>query len=80
MEEDHLTPVEKILDAAENVGQTTDGYLVSCPVPDHGQGRGDRNPSVSVRAADDGRALVKCQAGCEIEEVGSYDGGSARGG
>lgn len=44
-------------------------WLVSRPLPDHGQSRGDRNPSVSVTDGDDGRALVNCQAGCRTEDI-----------
>jgi len=41
-----------------------DGYLVCCPVPSHGKGRGDRNPS--LRLADgDIRLLVHCYGGCD---------------
>lgn len=64
-----LSPLEKILDIAKNARKAGGGWLVSCPCEDHGQGNGDRNPSVSVKVANDGRALVKCQAGCETESV-----------
>ena len=40
------------------------GFLVHCPVPSHGKGRGDRNPSLSIRDTDDGRLLVYCH-GCQ---------------
>jgi hypothetical protein len=45
------------------------GWLVSCPCPNHGNGRGDRNPSLSVTDGDGGRLLLKCFAGCEFEEI-----------
>ena len=45
------------------------GWLVSCPCPNHGNGRGDRNPSLSVSDGDDGRLLVRCFAGCTFEDV-----------
>jgi putative DNA primase/helicase len=45
------------------------GWLVSCPCPNHGSGRGDRNPSLSVTDGDDGRLLLRCFAGCEFEDV-----------
>ena len=35
----------------------------------HGQGRGDRNPSLSLATDDTGRLLVKCFAGCDAREV-----------
>lgn len=62
-------PLEKILERAENVRQDAGGYLVSCPNPDHGQSRGDREPSVSVSEGNDGRVLVHCFAGCEKKSV-----------
>jgi hypothetical protein len=64
-----MRPVEKVLERAENVRKTGSGWLVSCPCPDHGKGRGDRQPSVSVTEGDDGRVLVTCHAGCETEAV-----------
>jgi putative DNA primase/helicase len=45
------------------------GYLVRCPLPSHGQGRGDRRPSLSVSDGDDGRLLVRCFAGCDPLDV-----------
>jgi hypothetical protein len=43
-------------------------YLVCCPVPSHGKGRGDRNPSLRI---GDGasRLLVHCYAGCDPRDV-----------
>lgn len=43
-------------------------YLVRCPCPGHGQGRGDRNPSCRV-ADGDKTILVKCFAFCPSEDV-----------
>jgi putative DNA primase/helicase len=43
-------------------------YLCRCPVPSHGQGRGDRNPSLSV--TNGARTLLfKCFAGCNVLDV-----------
>jgi hypothetical protein len=61
--------IERILDRAKNVRKVGSGYFVSCPLPNHGKGRGDRNPSVSVTEGSDSCALVKCQAGCETEDI-----------
>jgi len=44
------------------------GWLVSCPCPNHGSGRGDRNPSLSVSDGDD-KLLLRCFAGCEFEDI-----------
>lgn len=45
------------------------GWLVPCPVPSHGKGRGDRSPSLSVSDGDDGRLLLRCFAGCEFADI-----------
>jgi hypothetical protein len=44
------------------------GYLVPCPVPSHGKGRGDRSPSLSI---GDGQKhlVVNCFAGCDPNDV-----------
>jgi hypothetical protein len=44
------------------------GWLVSCPCPNHGSGRGDRNPSLSIADGDD-KLLLRCFAGCEFEDI-----------
>jgi hypothetical protein len=64
-----MKPIERILERAENARKVGSEWLVSCPRPTHGKGRGDINPSVSVREGDDNRALVTCHAGCETEAV-----------
>ncbi len=64
-----MRQADRVLERAEGVREAGSGWLVSCPLPDHGQGRGDTSPSVSITEGDDGRALVNCQAGCETETV-----------
>jgi putative DNA primase/helicase len=50
--------------------RNSDGFLCRCPVPTHGQGRGDRNPSLFVRDGDlPGRLLVRCFSGCDRLDV-----------
>lgn len=44
-------------------------FLISCPVPGHGRGRGDRNPSCVVRDGDNGRLIFHCFAGCDGRDV-----------
>jgi hypothetical protein len=53
-----MRPLDLVLDRAENAIKCGAGWLVSCPLPSHGQGQGDRHPSVSLTEGDDGRALV----------------------
>ncbi len=44
------------------------GYLCRCPVPGHGNGKGDRSPSLFIKDGD--RALlVHCFAGCDPRDV-----------
>jgi hypothetical protein len=64
-----MTPLDLVLARAQNVTWSGSGWLVSCPVAEHGKGRGDRDPSVSVVEGQDGRALVKCHAGCDTNTV-----------
>lgn len=61
--------------SADHIGTTLkgrrngNGWLVSCPCPNHGKGRGDRFPSLSVADGDDGRLLLRCFAGCEFVDI-----------
>jgi hypothetical protein len=43
-------------------------YLVPCPVPSHGKGHGDRNPSLRIGDGQT-RLLVHCYAGCDRLDV-----------
>lgn len=45
-----------------------DGYLVRCPASGHGQGKGDRHPSLFIRDSDR-RLLTRCFAGCDRRDV-----------
>jgi len=38
-------------------------WMARCPTHD------DREPSLSIRDADDGKVLVRCHAGCDQERV-----------
>jgi hypothetical protein len=44
------------------------GYLIPCPLPSHGRGRGDRNPSLRIGDGDT-QLLVRCYAGCDARDV-----------
>lgn len=60
-------PVQRILAALREHGheprKAGAGWCCKCPAHD------DRNPSLSIRAGDDGRALVNCYAGCTVDAV-----------
>lgn len=60
-------PVQRILTALREHGheprKAGAGWCCKCPAHD------DRNPSLSIHAGDDGRALVNCHAGCTVDAV-----------
>jgi hypothetical protein len=56
-------PVERVLNRLEGVTLRNGYHVARCPAHD------DRKPSLSVAEGDDGRALLKCYAGCETEEI-----------
>jgi hypothetical protein len=64
-----VRPVDLVLERAANGRKAGNGWLVSCPIPGHGKGDGDANPSVSLHERSDGTALVNCMAGCETVDV-----------
>jgi putative DNA primase/helicase len=56
-------PVDTLLARLERVRKQGSGFTALCPA------HSDRNPSLSVIRGDDGRVLVRCHAGCTVEEV-----------
>lgn len=69
-----MSALDRFLESLDNVAAAGDGYRASCPVPDHGQGNGDRDPSLSVDVDDEGNVLVNCFAGCDNEAIVSSVG------
>ncbi len=64
-----MSALDNVLGRLGNVRQEGDGHKARCPCPDHGQGHGDRNPSLSIGADDEGNVLLRCFAGCPTEAV-----------
>lgn len=57
-------PINTILNALSGVKETKpEQWIAQCP------SHGDRNPSLAIMRGDDGRALLKCWAGCTALEV-----------
>jgi putative DNA primase/helicase len=55
--------------AGRRAQRLADGsYLVPCPVPSHGKGRGDRSPSLRIGDGQT-RLLVHCFANCDPRDV-----------
>lgn len=63
-----MSAIEKVLELVERKQQKGDSWLASCPVPSHGQGRGDRNPSLSIMDAS-GQVLLNCHGGCHVQDI-----------
>ena len=60
---------QQIATTLGNAKKVGNGYLASCPVSSHGQGNGDKHPSLSVTDGDDGNILFKCHGGCDQHTV-----------
>lgn len=55
---------ETLISRLERVKRIGSGrYLALCPAHD------DRGPSLSIRELDDGRVLVHCFAGCDVQSI-----------
>ncbi len=71
------SPVSKVLNALTTITGhkptgNSRGWLSRCPAHD------DRQPSLSIAEGDDGRALLKCHAGCTTKAVMSALGLTVR--
>jgi hypothetical protein len=60
---------EQIAKQLGNAKKANGQWVASCPVPSHGKGNGDKNPSLSISINDDGKPLFHCHGGCSQEEV-----------
>lgn len=59
----NASPLEKVLSAIGDYKPSGKSYKARCPAHD------DKNPSLSICAADDGRVLLKCHAGCTANAI-----------
>lgn len=59
---------ETIAKALGNAKKVNGNWLASCPVPGHGRGNGDKNPSLSIKE-DNGKLLFHCHGGCDQHSV-----------
>ena len=60
---------EQIAKQLGNAKRANGQWVASCPVPSHGKGKGDKNPSLSVHIDDEGKPLFHCHGGCTQESV-----------
>lgn len=56
-------PVARLLAKLDGIRRNGTGWMARCPAHE------DRQASLSVTAGDDGRALLYCHAGCNVEAV-----------
>jgi len=63
-----MPDTETIAKALGNAKMVNGQWVCSCPVPGHGSGNGDKNPSLSITESD-GKVLFHCHAGCDQREV-----------
>lgn len=60
---------DQVIERLDRVKTVRPGdVLASCPVPSHGQGRGDKSPSLHVTESGE-RVLLDCKAGCDTQDV-----------
>ncbi|WP_144722261.1 phage/plasmid primase, P4 family [Cellulosimicrobium sp. TH-20] len=52
-----------LLDRIDDVEETHDGYLVSCPAHE------DSHNSLRLAVSDSGKVIMRCRAGCETSDV-----------
>jgi hypothetical protein len=60
---------QHVLPKLERIRPTGGSFKASCPVPGHGKGNGDRNPSLSIAPGNTQPVIFKCQAGCHQDDV-----------
>lgn len=59
-----MNPIDNILSRLDKVKPNGAGkWLACCPAHD------DKNPSLSIKEADNGTVLLKCWAGCSAAEI-----------
>ncbi len=63
-----MSAIENVLSRLKRVREDGDGWKAQCPAHD------DKNPSLSVGIGDEGRALLKCFAGCTPDAIVSAMG------
>jgi replicative DNA helicase len=58
-----VSPIDVVLGRLDSPKRTANGFDARCPAHD------DRGPSLGISQAPDGRVLLRCRAGCSIEDV-----------
>lgn len=61
-------PAAAVLAKLGRVRKSGDGWSARCPV-EVNHSHGDKNPSLSVSEGAEGRVLLTCHKGCQVEEI-----------
>lgn len=56
-------PIEVVLERLDGVVKSGKSFKALCPA------HCDKTPSLSVKEGDDGRVLIHCFAGCQIDDI-----------
>src|SRR6266478_3022948 len=57
------TPIQFVLNRLRGVKKNGAGWVALCPAHE------DKKPSLSIKEAADGKALLRCFAGCELDAI-----------
>jgi hypothetical protein len=60
-----VTALARVLARVEGARKNGKSYMALCPVLEHR----DRQPSLSIGEAKDGKVLLKCHAGCSFDDI-----------
>jgi hypothetical protein len=63
-----VAPIENVLNRLDGVRRIGKYFKAKCPA------HSDRTPSLSIKEGDDGRVLIHCFGGCQIDSVVSAMG------
>ncbi len=61
--------VTRFLNKLEYYEDASDGWIALCPVAGHGCDGEDSTPSLRITIGDEGRILVTCRVGCDLDDV-----------
>jgi CHC2 zinc finger len=62
-EQSNTRPIDRVLAHLEGVRRSGTGWMAKCPHHD------DRQPSLSIKEADDGKVLLHCMRGCGNADI-----------
>src|SRR4051794_1249400 len=68
MNASYSNTVDVVLQHLKGVRSSGNGHMALCPAHE------DRQPSLSISEGDDGRALLKCFAGCSTDQILAHAG------